>query len=82
METNFCIFCNQELDSNNKSTEHIIPKCMGGKLKSNLIICKRCNNKFGTEFDEALIERFGLIIHPIRLFNPNLKIKDVIVELN
>jgi len=55
---------------------------MGGKLKSDLIICKRCNNKFGSEFDEALIERFGLIVHPIRLFNPKLKIKDVIVKLN
>lgn len=55
---------------------------MGGKLNSDLIICKRCNNKFGTEFDEALIERFGLIVHPIRLFNPKIKIKDVLVELN
>jgi len=55
---------------------------MGGKLKSDLIICKRCNNKFGTESDEALIERYGLIVHPIRLFNPKIKIKDVIVELN
>lgn len=82
MEIRLCIFCNQELNNNNKSTEHLIPKCMGGKLKSELIICKKCNNKFGTEFDEALIERYALIIHPIRLFNPKLKIKDVIVELN
>lgn len=77
----FCIFCNQELDEKNRSVEHIIPRCMGGQLKSDLIICKRCNNNFGTEFDEALIERFALILHPVRLFNPNLRIKDVIVEL-
>ena len=77
----FCIFCNQELDEKNRSVEHIIPRCMGGKLKSNLIICKKCNNNFGTEFDEALIERFALILHPVRLFNPHLKIKDVTVEL-
>ena len=55
---------------------------MGGKLKSKLIICKKCNNNFGTEFDEALIERYGLIVHSIRLFNPNLKIKDIIVDLD
>ncbi|MBA7554880.1 hypothetical protein ES705_47516 [subsurface metagenome] len=73
----FCIFCNQELDEKNRSVEHIIPRCMGGQLKSDLIICKRCNNNFGTEFDEALIERFALILHPVRLFNPNLRIKDV-----
>lgn len=78
----FCIFCNQELDEENRSVEHIIPRCMGGKLRSNLIICKKCNSNFGTEFDEALIERFALILHPIRLFNPNLKIKDVTVELH
>ncbi|KKN64418.1 hypothetical protein LCGC14_0491610 [marine sediment metagenome] len=78
----FCIFCNQELDVDNKSTEHIIPKCMGGNLTSDSIICRKCNNTFGTEFDESLIERYSLIVHPIRLFNPNLKIKDTEVELH
>lgn len=77
-----CIFCNQELNEMNKSTEHIIPQCMGGKLKSKSIICRRCNSKFGTEFDESLIMRYKLILHPIRLFNQNLKIKDVIVKKN
>ncbi len=79
---NNCIFCNQELNYEKISTEHIIPRCMGGKLKSKLIICRKCNSKFGTEFDESLIKRFMLILHPIRLFNKKLKIKDVIVELN
>ncbi|HEC66837.1 MAG TPA: hypothetical protein ENI23_16300, partial [bacterium] len=58
------------------------PRCMGGKLKSNLIICKKCNNNFGTEFDQALIERFALILHPVRLFNPHLSIRAFIKANN
>jgi len=77
-----CIFCKEGLDDKNKSSEHIIPRCMGGKLKSNSIICRKCNSKFGTEFDEALIERYRLILHPIRIYNPKLRIKDTKVEKN
>ncbi|MHA1284753.1 MAG: HNH endonuclease [Promethearchaeota archaeon] len=36
-----CIFCNANLDKSNKSSEHIIPKCLGGKLKSDFIVCKK-----------------------------------------
>ncbi len=75
-----CIFCNTQLVENIRSKEHIIPQCMGGKLWSRDLVCKDCNNKFGTEFDEALIKRFCLIMYPLRLYNDDIKIKDVEVE--
>lgn len=77
-----CLFCKEKLDGTKKSSEHIIPKCMGGKLRSDSIVCRKCNNKFGTEFDEALIKRYGIILHSIRLYNPKLKIKDIEVKKN
>lgn len=35
--------------------EHIIPNAIGGKLKSDNILCANCGSKFGIEIDKALI---------------------------
>ncbi len=36
--------------------EHIIPNAIGGKLKSNKIICAACGESFGKEIDIALVK--------------------------
>lgn len=54
-----CIFCGSDL-SKTYSIEHIIPVNIGGKLKSNKIICTKCNNDLGTELDDELYNKFGL----------------------
>lgn len=59
MEIFSCLFCNSS--RNETSIEHIIPQSIRGRLRSNNIICKNCNNKFGTEIDGVLRERFELI---------------------
>lgn len=48
VKTNFenCIIC---LQNPVEGLEHIIPECIGGRLKSNLL-CKKCNNKLGYQF--------------------------------
>jgi len=55
-----CIFCGRFIDKSLKSKEHIIPDCIGGRLKCQNV-CRECNSKFGTEFERDLIESFGLI---------------------
>jgi len=40
-----CIIC---LENTIEGLEHILPECIGGRLQSNLL-CKSCNNKFGSE---------------------------------
>ena len=77
-----CIFCKTPLNKRNRSNEHIIPQCMGGRLQSRNLICVDCNSKFGTEFDEALIKRFCIIMNWLRLYNDQIKIRDVEVKLD
>jgi len=52
-----CTFCNQ---SNQKSKEHIIPENIGGTITIDNV-CKGCNDIFGSEVDNKLIE--NLYIH-------------------
>ena len=77
-----CIFSNHPLDGRNRSNEHIIPKCMGGRLQSRDLICKHCNSKFGSEFDEILIKRFCWVMYPLSLYNDQIKLKDWVGEYN
>jgi len=63
-----------------QAKEHIIPQCMGSKLWSKNLICKKCNSEFGTEIDEELIKRFPLIMYPLSLYNKSIKLKDLEVE--
>jgi hypothetical protein len=37
-----CLFCNKELGD--ERVEHIIPNCIGGKLKTKGLVCSQCNN--------------------------------------
>jgi len=42
-----CIFCNKEITQDNDSKKHIIPNCIGGKLKVRGMVCKNCNSILG-----------------------------------
>lgn len=50
----YCIFCDKEIDK--ESVEHILLNSLGGKLTCKNIICKSCNNSFGTEIDSKLCD--------------------------
>ncbi|MCG8806527.1 HNH endonuclease [Tenacibaculum finnmarkense] len=49
-----CYKCEVALSKTNSSTEHIILNACGGKLKSNSLLCKKCNSNFGESFDMEL----------------------------
>lgn len=53
-----CIFCHGEISSssNNDSLEHIIPNCIGGKLKTKGLVCKKCNSELGKTLDKAFCD--------------------------
>ena len=53
-----CYACGIALSKNNRSSEHIIPNSLGGKLKSRNLMCVECNSNFGKTIDNYLAEDF------------------------
>jgi len=49
-----CIYCDSEIESKGNHIEHIIPNCIGGKLKSRSLVCSTCNDDFGESIDAEL----------------------------
>lgn len=52
-----CYICNCEITSSNKSSEHIFPNCIGGRLKPSNLMCRNCNSSFGADIDRAICEQ-------------------------
>lgn len=46
-----CIICLKEKNENDFDIEHIIPESFGNKKLTINCVCKKCNNKIGTEID-------------------------------
>lgn len=46
-----CYICGVILEGKNRSAEHIIPNCIGGRLKSFDLICRNCNSSLGETID-------------------------------
>jgi hypothetical protein len=53
-----CYLCDLILTGANVSEEHIIPNSIGGRLTSNNLLCKNCNEKTGTMFDD-IFSKYG-----------------------
>lgn len=51
-----CIFCHRQISSSNDSREHIIPNCIGGKLKTKRLVCKKCNSELGQTLDKEFCD--------------------------
>lgn len=52
-----CFICGEEITSENKSEEHIFLNAIGGKLKSDKLICKKCNANMGDKMDAELAKQ-------------------------
>ena len=65
-----CIIC---LENTIEGLEHILPECIGGRLQSNLL-CKSCNNKFGSEIISKIKidPTFRLAIEALESKLPNI----------
>lgn len=61
MKTCYC--CENLLLKENFSVEHIIPNSIGGKLKSNDILCNNCNSILGAEIDDELAKQLNFIMN-------------------
>ena len=63
-----CYICNRELVDNSHGLnpkfqsvthdEHILHAAIGGRLKSNKILCKECGSKFGGDDDSGFVKLF------------------------
>lgn len=49
-----CYLCDVVLNPENESDEHIVLNCIGGRLSSKQLLCKKCNSGFGEEADAEL----------------------------
>lgn len=56
--TALCLRCGREMVGEAESVEHIIPRALGGKLKSKVLYCRACNTQLGNEVDEPFFNQF------------------------
>jgi hypothetical protein len=55
-----CIFCDGEIPANNPD-EHIILNAIGGRLKTNTLVCGKCNSRLNDEIDNVLADQLNPI---------------------
>lgn len=56
-----CYLCDSVLSADNVSKEHILLNSIGGRLKSNKLLCKDCNSKFGHNADSELASQLSFL---------------------
>ena len=60
-----CYLCDVLLNEHNWSYEHIIPNSIGGNLKSNSLLCKKCNEHIGETYDAELSKMFSFVANQL-----------------
>lgn len=54
-----CYVCDNEINADNETDEHIIINAAGGRLKSKELICSKCNSDFGETIDGILAKQLN-----------------------
>ena len=62
-----CWKCGVEIDSTNRSREHIILNAAGGRLKSRDLLCKSCNSSFGQSFDAVFAKELNFFANLLNI---------------
>lgn len=62
-----CYLCGTELIDTNVSEEHIILNALGGRYKSKKLLCKKCNNSTGCEYDAVLANQYHFLTNMLGL---------------
>jgi hypothetical protein len=62
-----CLFQNLNVACAGVSSEHVIPRCIGGTRESTEVLCDTCNHYFGDEIDPELCEHFEPIVTQLAL---------------
>jgi HNH endonuclease len=61
-----CIFCAAELGPHTKP-EHILLNALGGRKKTQRVICSKHNNDFGGDIDDALTTQVEVLRNHLQL---------------
>jgi hypothetical protein len=75
-----CYICKNEIKPENKSSEHILLNCIGGKLKSNNLVCIKCNSEFGSEIDRHLCGEMDVISNLLNIKRERGKPRTIIAK--
>lgn len=54
-----CFLCPDEINDANDSKEHIFLNCIGGRKTVTKFICKKCNSKTGSQWDNEVNEKLS-----------------------
>lgn len=57
-----CYSCGVRFDDTNNSLEHIINNGVGGRWRSKWLLCKSCNETFGSTIDQVLNDQLGVLV--------------------
>ena len=52
-----CALCGISLTGENASREHVFPNAIGGRKSVGNFLCRACNNRTGTEWDNELVRQ-------------------------
>ncbi|MFW5852585.1 MAG: HNH endonuclease [Nanoarchaeota archaeon] len=69
-----CYLCNTEINSQNRSVEHIIPDSLGGRLTSSELLCINCNSKLGRDIDSKFVKTFEPLICTLNILGRENKL--------
>ena len=72
-----CYCCKAPLVKANISIEHIVPNAIGGKLKSNNLLCIVCNNALGHDIDVELGKQFNFFMNFFMIERENGKFQPI-----
>lgn len=72
-----CYNCRVPLVKDNSSIEHVIPNAIGGKLKSNKLLCAVCNNTLGHEIDVKLAKQLNFFMNFFMIERENGKFQPI-----
>ena len=62
-----CLFQHLNVACAGVSSEHVIPRCIGGTRESSEVLCDTCNHYFGNHIDPELCEHFEPIVTQLAL---------------
>lgn len=75
-----CLLCRNAITEGNCHEEHIIQNALGGKLKSDSILCEECGSILNDRIDSRFIKCFDIFASSLNLAKDRNKGKKPIVE--
>jgi len=62
-----CYVCDDALNKDNETDEHIIINAIGGRLKSKKLLCRDCNSDFGAKIDTKLAKELNIFANMLMI---------------